>query len=92
MGLAVGVPHPILSGAIFEEARKQEEIRAQLRERLAAYKIPKRVLFFDDGEISYTANQKIQVGPLRDAALARLQAESAEIDGVRYEASAEVPA
>ena len=44
-------------------------MRAWLRERLAAYKVPKRVLFFRPGELAYTANQKVQVAPLRDAAL-----------------------
>ena len=59
-------------------------MRAWLRKRLAVYKVPRRVLFFGAGELSYTANQKIQMGPLREAALARLEAEGAEIDGYRY--------
>ena len=42
------------------------------------------MLFFDADELEYTANHKIQVGPLREAVLARLQQERAEIDGVRY--------
>jgi fatty-acyl-CoA synthase len=95
VGLAVGVPHPVLGeaivlcavraeGAAIDEARREAEIRRQLREKLAAYKVPKRVLFFDAGELAYTGNQKIQVGPLREAALARLQQEGAEIDGVSY--------
>ena len=32
------------------------ELQAFLRERLAAYKVPKRVLFFEPGEIPMTAN------------------------------------
>jgi len=95
VGLAVGVPHPVLGEAIvlcavraesaaFDEEARAETIRAQLREKLAAYKVPKRVLFFDADELEYTANQKIQVGPLRETALARLQRQGVEIDGVRY--------
>ena len=98
IGLAVGVPHPVLgeaivlcavraAGAGLDEASREAEIRAAMREKLAAYKVPKRVLFFDAEELEYTANQKIQVGPLREAALARLQQEGAEIEGVRYGAS-----
>ncbi len=94
-GLAVGVPHPVLGeaivlcavradGATIDEPSREKSIREQLREKLAAYKVPKRVLFFDADELEYTANQKIQVGPLRETVLARLQQERAEIDGVRY--------
>lgn len=96
--LAVGVPHPVLGeaivmcavraeGASIDEAAYEQRLRERLREKLAAYKVPKRVLFFDARELSYTANQKIQLAALRDAALARLQRDEAEIDGVRYRAS-----
>ena len=95
VGLAVGVPHPVLGEAIvlcavraeaagFDEIAREQSIRAQLREKLAAYKVPKCVLFFEADELDYTANQKIQVGPLREAALGRLQQQGTEIDGVRY--------
>jgi len=88
---AVGVPHPVLGevivlcavrapGATIDEAA----LRAGLRERLAAYKVPRRVLFFSPDELSYTANQKLQVAPLRELALQRLSQEGAEIEGVRY--------
>jgi len=94
-GLAVGVPHPVLGevivlcavraeGVTIDEPAREQDIRTQLRDKLAAYKVPKRVLFFDADELDYTANQKVQVGPLRDAALLRLQQEHAEIDGILY--------
>jgi len=89
--LAVGVPHPTLGEAVVlcavareGEAPEPDAIRAFLRERLAAYKVPRRVLLFRPDELSYTANQKIQLGPLRAAALARLEAERADIDGHTY--------
>jgi fatty-acyl-CoA synthase len=95
VALAVGVPHPVLgeaivlcavraAGATIDEDAREAELRACLREKLAAYKVPRRVIFFDAADLDYTANQKIQVGPLRDAVLARLQRERVEIDGVRY--------
>lgn len=91
LGLPVGVPHPTLGeaivlcavaseGADVDEAR----VRSFLRGRLAAYKVPRRILFFRAEELAYTGSQKIQLGPLRDAALARLAAEHVEIDGHRY--------
>ena len=92
LGVAVGIEHPTLGEAIVlcvvptEGAHVDEsEIRAFLKERLAAYKLPRKVLAFRAGELSYTGNQKVQVGPLREAALARLQTEEIEIDGHRYQ-------
>jgi acyl-CoA synthetase (AMP-forming)/AMP-acid ligase II len=89
--LAVGVPHPTLGEALVlcavprEGARPDEaEIRGFLATRLAAYKVPRRVLFFGAGELAYTGSQKIQLGPLREAALRRLAGEGAEIAGHRY--------
>jgi fatty-acyl-CoA synthase len=88
---AVAVPHPTLGQAIVlcavraEGSRVEEdEVRAWLRSRLSAYKLPRRVLFFEPGEIELTGNQKIRVGPLRDAALARLSEERAQIEGHTY--------
>ena len=94
VAISVGVGHPTLGevvilcvvcepGATVEEA----EIRSDLRSKLAVYKVPKRVLFFRSEELSFTGNQKIQVGPLREAAQKRLEAETAVIDGYRYEAA-----
>ncbi|MCH6562887.1 MAG: AMP-binding protein [Myxococcales bacterium] len=92
VGLPVGVPHPTLGEALVvcavprEGAQVSEaEVKSYLRSKLAPYKVPKRVLFFSASELSYTGNQKIQVGPLREAALRRLEAERAEIDGHTYE-------
>ena len=62
----------------------EEELRAFLRERLAVYKVPRCVLFFEEQELVFTGNQKIQLGPLREAALRRLAEDEREIDGYRY--------
>jgi fatty-acyl-CoA synthase len=91
LAAVVGVEHPTLgeivvlcavpvAGARIDEA----ELRAWLRERLAAYKVPRRVLAFRAEEMSYTGNQKVQTAPLREAARQRLEAEGAVIDGHRY--------
>jgi fatty-acyl-CoA synthase len=91
VGIPVGVGHPTLGEvvvlcAVAVDGASPDEaaIRRWLRERLAAYKVPKRVLFFRADELSYTANQKVQVEPLKQAALDRLAAERAEIDGHRF--------
>lgn len=88
---AVAVPHPTLGQAIVLCAVRadgssvdEDDVRAFLRQRLSAYKLPRRVLFFGPGELELTSNQKIRVGPLRAAALARLSAEHARIEGHVY--------
>jgi acyl-CoA synthetase (AMP-forming)/AMP-acid ligase II len=92
VGVAVGIGHPTLGEAIVlcavpveGASLDEQEIRSFLRERLAAYKVPRRVLFFRESELSYTANRKIQVEPLAASALAKLEAEGAVIEGYRYE-------
>jgi acyl-CoA synthetase (AMP-forming)/AMP-acid ligase II len=89
--LAVGVPHPTLGEvlvlcAVAAEGAAPDEAGVQefLRGKLAAYKVPRRVLFFRPDELSFTGTQKIQLGPLREAALRRLGDEGAEIAGHRY--------
>jgi fatty-acyl-CoA synthase len=91
VAIPIGVGHPTLGEvvvlcAVPVEGRRidEGEIRRLLRERLAAYKVPRRVLAFRADELPYTANQKVQLEPLRQLALARLVAEGAEIDGYRY--------
>ncbi len=89
VGLPVGLPHPtlgevvVLCAVAVEGAEADEDaVRAFLRERLAAYKVPRRVLFFAPDELSYTGTQKVQIGPLREKALERLAGQ--EIDGHTY--------
>jgi len=91
VALPVGVGHPTLGEVIVlcavpvaGEQPDEQEVRGFLRERLAAYKVPRRVLFFEDGALSFTGNQKVQVAPLAQAALARLGEEGAVIDGYSY--------
>ena len=93
IGVAVGVGHPTLGEVVVlcvvpteGSSPDAEEICAFLRARLAAYKVPRRVLFFAAAELAYTGNQKVQVAPLEQAALRRLEAEGAVIDGHRYAA------
>jgi fatty-acyl-CoA synthase len=88
---AVAVPHPTLGQAIVVCAVRadgrdvgEDDVRGFLRGKLSAYKLPRKVLFFDAAELELTSNQKIRVGPLRDAALARLAAERVQIEGHVY--------
>jgi fatty-acyl-CoA synthase len=76
----VGVPHPTLGEAVVLCAVRADgaevsgdAIRAFLQARLSAYKIPRRVLWFQSDELPLTATEKIRVGALRQAALTRIE-------------------
>jgi fatty-acyl-CoA synthase len=75
----VGVPHPTLGevvvacvvphdGVILDA----EQLVAFLRQRLASYKVPRHVLFFNEDEVAQTGNAKIKAGELRELAAKRL--------------------
>ena len=49
-----------------------------MKEHLSSFKVPKRVLFFAEGELPSTGSDKVQHNPLRRIALERLAAESPE--------------
>ncbi len=78
--LAVGIPHDTLGEmvvvcAVTHEGRPigEADVRSFLRGRVASYKIPRRVLFFSDEELSMTGNAKIRADELRKLATERLE-------------------
>ncbi|MEE8311443.1 MAG: fatty acid--CoA ligase family protein, partial [Candidatus Binatia bacterium] len=88
---ALGVSHPTLGQAIVLCAVlvpgtgiDTAALATHLRGKLAAYKLPRLILTFDAADVSFTGNQKLQVEPLRDAAVERLASERIEIAGHRY--------
>jgi acyl-CoA synthetase (AMP-forming)/AMP-acid ligase II len=89
--VTVGIDHPTLGEAIVlcavpsgAEPPAVEAIAAHLKDKLARYKLPRKILFFDNAEVSYTGNQKIQVDPMREAVEKRLAQERVEIAGHTY--------
>ena len=77
----MGVPHPTLGEivvvcAVAQPGRDVDEdgVRDFLRGRLASYKIPRQVLFFDEDELVLTGNAKIRTDDLRRLAADRLGA------------------
>jgi len=77
----VGVPHETLGeivvscivpheGAVVEETA----IRDYAKERLASYKVPRRVLFLREDELAMTGSDKVKAGALRQLAVERLGA------------------
>jgi fatty-acyl-CoA synthase len=81
--LAVGIPDEklgemvVLCAVAHDGAGVDEgDVRAFLRGRVASYKIPRRVLFFDEHELSLTGNAKIRSDELRKLATERLSGTS----------------
>ncbi len=75
----VGVPHDTLGeivvtcvvahqGAVLNE----DAVRAFAREKLASYKVPRRVLFFTEDELQMTGSAKVKTADLRKLAAERL--------------------
>lgn len=61
------------------ETATEDDIRGFLRERVASYKVPKRVLFFDEGEIPMTASAtKVRDAELMELVRARLDPATSE--------------
>lgn len=79
----VGVPHDTLSEIVVScivplEGQTLEEsaIIAQLKEQLASFKVPRRVLFFREDDFALTGNEKVKAGELREKAVKRLAEET----------------
>jgi fatty-acyl-CoA synthase len=79
VGQTVGVPHETLGelvvacvvphdGVTVSEA----SVKDFLKERLASYKVPRRVLFFREDELILTGSAKVKAGALRELAAKRL--------------------
>jgi fatty-acyl-CoA synthase len=81
----VGVPDDLLGEVVVAcvvarpEAKVDEDgVRTYVREHLSSFKVPKRVLFFADGELPSTGSDKVQHAELRRIALERLAALAAD--------------
>lgn len=79
----VGVPHDTLSEmvvscivAIDGGSLDEAAIIAHLKATLASYKIPRRVLFFEESEFALTGNEKIKGAEIRKLACKRLGIDS----------------
>ncbi|MFW0783376.1 class I adenylate-forming enzyme family protein [Gordonia sp. CPCC 206044] len=75
----VGVPHETLGEVVVacivphaDADLDGERVRGYLREQLAAYKVPRHVLFFSDDQISLTGSAKIKSSDIKALAAERL--------------------
>ncbi|HMK87797.1 MAG TPA: fatty acid--CoA ligase family protein, partial [Steroidobacteraceae bacterium] len=76
---SVGIPHDTLgemvvacvvpeAGASIDEAA----VRAFVSKRLSSYKVPRRVLFLAESDLTLTGSNKVRTAPLRELAARRL--------------------
>ena len=72
----VGIPHATLGEMVVacivrdEDAALQESaVLAYAAKRLSSYKVPRRVLFVAESELTLTGSNKVKKGPLRDLAI-----------------------
>jgi fatty-acyl-CoA synthase len=79
----VGVPHDTLGEMVVtcivshRDAELDEEaVRGFAKEKLASYKVPRRVLFFTEGDLQLTGSAKVKTSDLRKMASERLEAEA----------------
>jgi acyl-CoA synthetase (AMP-forming)/AMP-acid ligase II len=79
----VGVPDPVAGelvigcvvlcqGATVDENALREHARAGL----SSYKVPRRILFFDEEEVEFTASEKVNLNALRELVSKRLEIDS----------------
>lgn len=76
----VGVPDELLGELVVACIVPQdgvvlttEEIRSFAKERLAIYKVPRKVLFFEESELETTGSAKVKSSELRTLAIKRLE-------------------
>jgi fatty-acyl-CoA synthase len=82
VAMTVGVPHETLGEIVVScvvphvgVALSEPQIRDVLKGRLASYKVPRRVLFVDEADLSLTGSSKVKSSAMRDLAAKRLTAE-----------------
>jgi fatty-acyl-CoA synthase len=75
----VGVPHDTLGELVVtcvvlhdNATLSEATIREFLKQQLASYKVPRRVLFFQESELSMTGSAKVKSSALRELAAKRL--------------------
>ena len=81
-GQTVGVPHETLGEMVVScivphegVALDEATVRDFLKQRLASYKVPRRVLFVLEEEVMLTGSAKIKAGAMRELVAKRLSAE-----------------
>lgn len=77
----VGVPHDTLGEIVVacvvpesDASVDEQRVRSFVAERLSSYKVPRRVLFVHETDLTLTGSNKVKTAPLRELAAQRLAA------------------
>ena len=80
----VGVPHDTLGEMVVTcivahqgATLSEDAVRTFAKEKLASYKVPRRVLFFTEGDLQLTGSSKVKTSDLRQLASTRMEAVAA---------------
>ena len=87
----IGVPHPTLGEAVvlagvplqgveFEAGR----FVAYLGEYLASYKVPRRVLLFDEAQLQFTSSDKVRIDQVRQLVIDRLISSDHDLEWISF--------
>lgn len=75
----VGVPHDTLGEMVVScivpvdgHSLDQEQLRQQLKSRLASYKVPRQILIVTEQDLSFTGSAKVRTAALREFAARKL--------------------
>jgi acyl-CoA synthetase (AMP-forming)/AMP-acid ligase II len=70
--------HSVAAAVVLKPAVEldPDELRSRLRRELAAYKMPREICFFAEGDLPFTDSGKIDKRRLRDLLVRRLAARS----------------
>ena len=78
----VGIPHETLGELVVScvvprqgEILDESLVKAFLRESLASFKVPRRVLFFSEDDLPMTGSSKVRRGELKELVIERIAAE-----------------
>jgi len=76
----VGVPDELLGELVVacivqasDAELTEDQVRNFAKQQLASYKVPRRVLFFEESELELTGSAKVKASDLRDLAAKRLE-------------------
>jgi fatty-acyl-CoA synthase len=79
IGATVGVPHETLGEMVVAcvvpeagAAIDERAVREFVAKHLSSYKVPRRVLFLQEGDLALTGTAKVKLAPLREFATRRL--------------------
>jgi acyl-CoA synthetase (AMP-forming)/AMP-acid ligase II len=87
----VGVPHPTLGEAVVLAGVALQGITfdadrflVYLREHLASYKVPRRVLLFEEAQLQFTSSDKVRIDRVRQLVIDRLISSDDDLEWISF--------